>query len=148
MSALLPNVRAYQSPWYIQAKKNCPEPGLRPVSPSGASSLVACSLVCLWQSPVVFHECHSSRCQSQNRKSHGEDLLINTDPISARQRTECVEGVPVMVQVRDSLTAQKEAQLLNLTQKMGEEISTWSFRKNHLNWIDTHRFRFILFICF
>ncbi len=71
---------------------NCPAPGLHPVSLSGVSSLVARSLVCLWHSSVVRHQRYSSQCQSLNRKSHGEVLLINLDLITARQKMECVDA--------------------------------------------------------
>lgn len=76
----------------FKRETNCPMPGLHPVGLSGASSLVACSLVCLWQPPVVRHQRYSSRCQSLNRKSHSEDLLINIDLITARQKTESVDA--------------------------------------------------------
>lgn len=89
----------------FKRETNCPVPGLHPVSLSGASSLVACSLVCLWQPPVVRHQRYSSWCQSLNRKSHGEDLLINIDLIMARQKTECVDAFPLMAQVRNCLTS-------------------------------------------
>ncbi len=84
---------------------NCPAPGLHPVSLSGVSSLVARSLVCLWHSSVVRHQRYSSQCQSLNRKSHGEDLLINIDLITARQKMECVP-FPLVAQVRNCLTSQ------------------------------------------
>ncbi len=106
MSAFRPSVHAYQSLWYIQVGDKLPRAWSAPSQPvwceliGGLLSRLSLTAACC-SPPALFISVSVT-----NRKSHGEDLLINIDLITARQRWSVWMPFPLVAQVRNCLTSQ------------------------------------------